>query len=107
MLDFLSHKTKILSNIDPDRIYVENIRSFFNMPYKLAKLLCEMAVRSRSFDKIYGVKCPGCSRIIMSVQNISDIPDVITCEICEGLEREEFFFKRDEMEIIEFYRLRR
>ncbi|HRD40962.1 MAG TPA: hypothetical protein PLC65_20200, partial [Bacteroidia bacterium] len=42
---FVERKLSIIENTDPERIYVENIRSFYNMPSFAAKTLCELAVR--------------------------------------------------------------
>lgn len=105
MTSFLSRKADALRNIDPQHIYVENIRAFFNMPHKVAKFLCDMAVVDNYFQKCYGVKCPGCHRIVSSYSNLSDIPDIIECEICEALDNSKYEYRKEDLQIIEFYRL--
>ena len=107
MLSFLSNKATILGNIDPDHIYVENIRAFFNIPKKFAKFLCEMAVKERSFTKYYGIECPQCGRMLLSVKEKSDLPEIIECEVCQHLEREKYTFNTSDLDIVEFYKLNR
>lgn len=99
----------LLSTTNPDRIYVENVRSFFNIPFSTAKLLCNMAVKENLFQKKIGLICPNydCERIIMSVDSYEDIPLVISCDNCEVLENEKFEFTREEIKTIEYYRLNR
>jgi hypothetical protein len=105
MASFLARKTDIFSRIDPQHIYVENIRAFFGLPYKFAKFLCDMAVADKYFQKCYGVKCPGCHRIVKSYSSLDLIPDEIECDICEGLENESFTYTKDQLNIVEYYRL--
>jgi hypothetical protein len=93
--------------LDPGKIYVENIRSFFHVPRYVAKLMCEMAVVDNLFEKRIGLKCPGCSRIISSYSKESDIPEYITCDICENDDKEEFEFKSSDLQRITFYKLKK
>ena len=103
----IDHKLNILKSIDPDRFYVENIRRFYSLPQPVAKMLCEMAVREGYFKKKYGVSCPNqdCGRIIMSVNSLDEIPDHVSCEICEVLERDNYQFENEEVDIIPYYQL--
>lgn len=100
-------KAEIIENTDPDRIYVENIRRFFNLPYGVAKKLCDMAVRQNFFYKKYGVYCKNddCKRIISVYDNIKDIPERIECFICQSNEKDRYLFDKNELEIVEFYQL--
>ncbi|KQS34020.1 hypothetical protein ASG33_08295 [Dyadobacter sp. Leaf189] len=107
MESFLARKAELLELTDPDRIYVENIRSIFNLPTKIAKLLCELAVKSGQFEKRYGVKCPNCSRLIKVYNTLDEIPQNIKCLSCEVLEVDRFEFNRAEFDVVTFYRLRR
>ena len=96
-----------IENINPEKIYVENVRSFFKVPSMVARLMCEMAVVDSLFVKKYGIVCPNsdCRRIIESYYDKNSIPEEITCEICENEESEKFTFKVSKLEIIEFYQL--
>lgn len=102
--EFLNKQSDILAQIDPDRIYVENIRSFFHLPNKVAKFLLDLAVREDLLRKRYGVYCPNCGRLIKSYDSLEEIDSIITCDICHSLEQKHIFSK-SEIEIQEFYQL--
>lgn len=104
---FFKRKAELIEKTDPDRIYVENIRSFFNLPYGVAKKLCDMAVRQNYFKKKYGVYCKNddCKRIINVYNKLEDVPEKIECFICQANEKEQFIFDKSELEIVEFYQL--
>jgi hypothetical protein len=107
LLNIINKRAEILSHIDPDRIYVENIRSFFNIPFPLAKYYCNMAVKQNFFAKKFGIVCPNddCRRIVLTVNRLSDIPKRVKCEHCELLERDNYEFSPHEKDIITFYQL--
>jgi hypothetical protein len=107
MLKFIQKRKKLLENTDPNRIYVENVRSFFNLPYKAAKFFCEMAVKENYFRKKIGLECPNhnCKRIIKSINIDQEIEDHIRCSTCELNEEEKFVFNKEEINKIIFYQL--
>ncbi|KIC01697.1 hypothetical protein OA88_12630 [Flavobacterium sp. JRM] len=104
---YFKRKAELIEKTDPDRIYVENVRSFFNLPYNVAKKLCDMAVRQNYFRKKYGIYCKNdeCRRIINVYDKTEDVPNQIECYICEANEKEHYIFNKNEVEIIEFYQL--
>lgn len=96
----------ILLKTNPQRIYVENIRSYFNTSTVVASTLCKMAVKDGKFIKKTGVICPNpeCERIIKSYEE--DIPNErLTCEICELLGIDNYSFNVNSLDKIEFYQL--
>lgn len=102
----LKKQSQLLQATNPERIYVENVRSFFHLPHQAAKTLCELAVKEGLFKKKYAVSCPSCGRIIESFDNVEKIPEELTCEICQDLEEPKYTFQKDELEIIEYYQLK-
>lgn len=100
-------KLDITEKTDPDRIYIENIREFYNLPYVAAKTLCELAVREHIFRKKIGVICPNdeCRRIIKSYDIAEEQDETITCIPCQLRESEEYSFNTKELETIIFYQL--
>ena len=104
---FLKRRVEIIEKTDPDRIYVENIRSFFRVPYTVARFFCEMAVKEKFFKKKVGVFCSNedCRRLIKSYDSRLEINDEIICDICEDLGKEKFVFVKEDIEIVEFYQL--
>jgi len=99
-------KLDIVEKTDPDRIFVENVRAFYNLPYVAAKALCELAVRERIFKKKIGVICPNDESIIKSY-DIDEEQDVtVTCEKCLLREEEQYTFDTKELKQEIFYQLR-
>lgn len=104
---FFQNKAKIIESTDPNRIYVENIRSFFNISSRLAKFFCETAVRRGLFEKKIAIEClnEDCKRIIKVFNNKEELPQEITCIICEAEGKEQYLFDISEYKIVEFYKL--
>lgn len=102
---FVDKKIELIESTDPDRIYVENIRSFFNLSTPIAKLLCEMAVKDKLFKKKVGVECPNCGRLIHSYNSNKEIPTRIKCDTCELLEKENYVFSEEKIRKVTFYKL--
>lgn len=102
---FFANKIGLINQLNPQRIYVENVRAIYNIPYFAAKLFCEMAVIEGIFVKKIGVECQNleCERIILSVGNTSDIPSIVSCKNCEILERDKFEFSEKELRKITYY----
>lgn len=105
--NFFQNKAKIIENTDPDRIYVENVRSFFNISSRLARFFCEIAVRRGLFEKKIAIEClnEDCKRIIKVFDNAEQLPKEITCIICEAEGNEKYSFDISEYKIVEFYKL--
>ena len=102
---FINKRLELVDATNPDRIYVENIRSFYNLTTPVAKVFCEMAVKEKLFKKRIGVECPNCGKLIIHFSNISDIPDTILCDNCQLLEEDKYQFSRKEIVETVFYQL--
>ncbi len=103
--DLVESKRGLLKEINPERFYVENVRSFFNLSFGLAKLLCEMAVREKYFVKKIGLECPNDSSIIASHEAEERLSGMVRCETCEILGREKYNFDSKQLKQIIFYQL--
>lgn len=102
----VASKTDIVTKTNPEKIYVENIRRFFNVPYLIAEKMCDQAVRFGYFEKYFGYLCPYDDQIIYSTTSRDLSPEkVVTCQICEELEREKFEFEVKDLKKMIFYRL--
>lgn len=106
---FVDKKRRQIFNTDPERIYVENVRSFFGMPFWAAKFLCDMAVRQGVFEKRIGLVCKNddCKRIIATYGENEKIPETINCLQCEINQKGEHEFRTSELEKLTFYRLKK
>lgn len=96
-----------IESINPNKIYVENVRSFFKVPTYVAKLMCEIAVSDRLFTKKIGIVCPNsdCKRIILTFNSYKEIPSEISCSICEADDNLTSTFLTEKLEKVEFYQL--
>lgn len=104
---FFKSKAKIIEITDPDRIYIENVRRFFNISSRFAKFLCDTAVRQGLFEKKIAIECinEDCKRII-KVLNVSDeLPNEVTCFVCEAEGKEKYTYAKNEYKLVEFYKL--
>jgi len=102
---FIDKRLDVICATNPDRIYVENIRSFYNLNTSTAKTLCEMAVKENLFKKRIGVECPDCGKLITHYNSEKEIPEKIVCDNCLMLENDKHEFKKSEISKIEFYQL--
>lgn len=102
---FIDKRLDIIGATNPERIYVENIRSFYNLTTPIAKTFCEMAVKENLFQKRIGVECPDCGKLINHYNSEKDIPENIVCDSCLMLEKYKHEFKKSEISKIEFYQL--
>jgi len=103
--NFVEKRLDLIKNTDPERIYVENIRSFYNLTTPIAKTFCEMAVRENLFKKRIGIECPNCDKLISHYSNGKEIPEKISCDNCQLLEREKYEYDKDEINELIFYQL--
>jgi hypothetical protein len=106
---FFEKKLAALEKINPDRFYVENIRSYYGMTTFVAQRLCDEAVNDGKFDRKIGLVCPKCSRIIQSFSNPEEIKQIktISCEICEANEEEVYEYSIEQVQQVEIYSLHR
>ncbi len=106
ILSLLHRKSELIAKLDPNRIYVENVRSYFHVPYMVAKILCEMAVKEGFFKKKIALVCPNdnCKRIIKTQDSLYGLSR-IKCRNCEANEEDKCEFDISELEKMEFYQL--
>jgi hypothetical protein len=95
-----------IDGIDPGKIYVENVRSLYNLPRFAARLICEMAVQENIFSKKVGLVCPNCNRIIEEYNSIEEMPKEIHCHICESEEFENSDFTTETLRKEKYYKLK-
>jgi len=102
---FIDKRLDLIKATNPERIYVENIRSFYNLSTPFAKFFCEMAVKENLFKKRIGVECPTCDKLITHFSSERDFPQQITCDNCQLLEKDKHHYSKDEIKRLVFYQL--
>ncbi|MDQ6531174.1 hypothetical protein [Flavobacterium sp. LHD-85] len=101
---FFDKKASIIEETNPDNISVENVRSFFNISTRLARLICKLAVRQGIFKRKFAVECKNESCGVINVYDtIEEIPEHINCLTCEIEGLNDFSFKTSELNIVEYY----
>lgn len=98
-----------IESLNPGKIFVENVRSLFGISRVEARTWCEMAVDGKLFEKKIGLICPSptCNdRIIAEYNSFAEIPDEITCSLCEAEGNEDTVYKTSKLNKVEFYKLR-
>lgn len=101
----VDYRQKLIEETNPDRIYVENIRSFFHIPFGLAQWLCDEAVREGLFEKRFGLLCPNCDSMIWDFADGEQPPLHLQCESCQVLDEEKSRCDSSACRKIPFYRL--
>ena len=101
----VDYRQKLIEQTDPNRIYVENIRSFFGISHGTAKFLCDLAVKQGAFERRIGIMCPNCNTLIGDYGANDAIPRKVTCEHCAMLGESVFSFYNTECRKISFYKV--
>lgn len=83
-------KGRVLRDMDPQRIYVENVRSFFHIPFGAARWICNRAVGAGLFSKHIAYLCPECEHVIAETEFNQPLnPNaVVACTLCELKEQD-------------------
>lgn len=69
-----------LEALDPDKFYVENVRSILGISTWQARVICESGVRQRLFDRGVEVRCPDGS-VAAQAENESELPETVECYV--------------------------
>ena len=81
-LNPLAGKEEALAQLNPDKIYVENISALLDVSYNSAKAICETATRQGLFNKGIEVKCPD-GRVAFEAPEETRLPETVTCWVEE------------------------
>lgn len=102
---FFDKKASIIEETNPSKIYVENVRSFFNISTRLARLICKLAVRQGIFRRKFAVECKNetCGSVIEVYDTKEEIPEHLDCLTCQIEGRYDFSFKTSDLHIVEYY----
>jgi len=97
-------EAEMLSRLNPDKFYVENVRSILNVSHAAAVRICETAVRQGVFERRVEVLCPD-GAVAASAESEAALPETVRCWQEEDglLEQEELSTKTLEKTV--FYRL--
>lgn len=97
-------RAQLLSRLNPDKFYVENVRSILGISYPSALRICETAVRQGLFERRVEVKCPD-GVVAASADTESHLPPVVRCWHIEDGHLEPEMVPTGTLEKTTFYRL--
>jgi hypothetical protein len=78
----LAGKEELLAQLNPNKIYVENIRSLLGVSSKAAQAICETAVRQGLFSRKIEVMCPDGS-VAETADSEDRLSEFVPCRIEE------------------------
>src|SRR5687768_6484498 len=93
-----------LTRLNPDKIYVENVRSLLGISHRSALGICETAVRQGLFTRGVEVLCPDGS-VAVSASREEDLPPTVKCWSQEEGHYQETVLPTKTLQKITFYRL--
>jgi hypothetical protein len=101
---FSEKQVQMLTDLNPDKFYIENVRSILGVSHASAVRICETAVRQGLFERRVEVKCPD-GAVAASADTEEHLPPSVRC-----WHRDEGFLGQDEiptttLEKAVFYRL--
>jgi hypothetical protein len=101
----LSEKeAKALAALNPQKIYIENVRSLLGVSHDSAVKICETAVRQGVFMRGIEVLCPD-GAVAASAESESKLPSKVHCWVERDGEPEEEEFSTAELRRVVFYTL--
>ena len=101
----LAGKETALAELDPDKIYVENVRSLLGISSQSAVHICETAVRQGLFRRAVEVLCPD-GAVATSADTEAGLPPTVRCWVEEDGRFEEVELPTRSLAKIAYYSLR-
>lgn len=95
---------RLLSQVDPEKVYVENVRSLLGISHFRAVQILETAVRQGIFERRVEIACPD-GRVAASADKEEHLPKTVHCWVEESGHLEEADLPSDSLEKTVFYRL--
>jgi hypothetical protein len=93
-----------LAQLDPDKIYVENVRSILHVSTSVAERVLETAVRQGVFQKGVEVRCPD-GAVAATADSEKNLPRSVHCWHELDGDMEEIEVATDELSKVTFYKL--
>ena len=92
-----------LSHLNPDKIYLENVRSVLDVSHRKAKSICDIAVKHGAFEEWIEVRCPDGS-VPATAKTAADLPSTVRCWIEIDGESEPVDMESASLPKVTFYR---
>ena len=93
-----------LSRLNPDKIYLENVRSVLNVSHRKAKYICDTAVKQGAFESWIEVRWSDGS-VVATAKTEAELPSTVRCWIERDGESEPIDMEPADLPKVPFYRL--
>ena len=103
---FMSGSPSDIAKLDPEKIYVENVRAAMRVSTKRARLYCDTAVRQGIFERWVEVIAPD-DVVAVSARTEDELPKIIHRWVERDGEFQELMLQTGELPKRTFYRLHR
>src|SRR5690242_18041624 len=97
-------EAELLTRLNPDKFYVENVRSILNTSYSNALRILETGVRQGVFLKGIEVRCPD-GAVAVTAEKETDLPKQVRCWIQHDGHLEPEMLPTENLEKAFYYRL--
>ncbi len=101
----LAGREEALARLDPEKIYLENVRGVLGVSSSQALRICESAVRRGVFQRMIEVLCPD-GAVAASARTESELPERVHCWIDEGGHLAEIELPTSQLMKATFYRFK-
>jgi hypothetical protein len=102
--DPLAGREAALAKLNPDKFYVENVRSVLGVSHRSAVTICETAVRQGVFRRGIEVLCPD-GAAAASAERADQLPPTVRCWVEQDGHLEEEHYPTESLRKLTFYRL--
>jgi hypothetical protein len=93
-----------IAQLDPNKIYPENVRSVLGVSTGSAERICETAVRQGVFSRFVEVSCPD-GAVAISAPTEAELPEMVSCWQETDADYEEVEFSTRDLPKRVFYRM--
>jgi hypothetical protein len=100
----LSGREEALARLNPDKIYLENVRSVLGVSSGSAQQIIDTAVRQGIFERYVEVVCPD-GAVAASAKTESELPEIVHCWKEEEGHLEEREIPTSTLPKVTFYRM--
>jgi hypothetical protein len=103
--DPLAGRKEAIARLNPDKIYLENVRSALGVSSGRAQQIVETAVRQGLFERFVEVVCPD-GAVAATARTESELPQKVRCWTHDGDNLEEVELATSTLPKVTFYRLK-
>lgn len=102
--DLSRQEAELIARLNPDKFYVENVRSILGISSATATRICETAVRQGLFERRIEVRCPD-GAVAASADSEAHLPERVRCWTREEGHLHPADLSTRDLEKTTFYRL--